>query len=112
MSEQAPVIRINEQNRPLLEKKQREYQERRNQELTKAPEISLPHYALAIITALLEQGEINTHELSRKMAAQMGEGFNLGYFERYCGIIEDYATTGGQNVEKVRRAVVIEPELR
>lgn len=53
---------------------------------------------IAVLERLLNNGQVNTWELSREMVAKYGPGFNTDDFNNACAVIGDYCETGGQNV--------------
>lgn len=97
------LIKIGE-DRARLRAKLDEYKERLNKKQKVkpygAPETQLDFdtiYKIAITQKLVDDGEVNTHDLSRSLVAQY-QTFNSELFNEACAVIQDYITTGGRNV--------------
>ena len=94
----SPVIRIAE-DRDVLVAKLAEYKKRLEDNSYKPPWAQWDTvYKIAVVEELLEHGEVNTYELSRKLAEQAGGVFDVGAFNNACAVIQDYITTGGKDV--------------
>lgn len=56
-------------------------------------------HKIAVLSHLLKEGRVNTHDLSRQLEREDEEGiYSPEHFDNACGVIEDYVTTGGENV--------------
>lgn len=51
---------------------------------------------LAVLTELLLEKEVDTYELSLELVKEI-PSLNLEYYNRACGVINDYCKTGGSN---------------
>lgn len=59
------------------------------------------YYRMKILEAVLRDGKVDTHALSRQMSEEMkkeGTSFDVHKFNKACTIIADYIETGGANV--------------
>lgn len=102
--EQSPIIELpkDEARVSLLDSKLIEYIERlrklREENPYKPPEslifIDL-EYKIAILGSLLENGSVNTHNISRELNKKFN-GFDKARFENACMVIDDYCKTGGE----------------
>ena len=92
---ESPILRLAE-DRSLLEEKLKEYKGRIDQYI--APERQIGTiYKIEILKALLEHGEVNTYDLSRKLHDRFGV-LDVEKFNNACGVIDDYIKTGGKNL--------------
>lgn len=94
-----PMIVLPEDSemRPRLGRKLEEYQGRL--EGFRAPELQMDTLCkIAVLSRLLETGEVNTFELSIELYEKYGSSFQPADFDNACGVIENYVTTGGANV--------------
>ena len=83
-----------------LQLKLAEYKKRLGEEMKKnpygAPEtFTDTNYKIAVLEQLLLTGEVDTYALSRELNGKDGE-FDAQTFNNACGIVEDYAQTGGK----------------
>ena len=82
------TIKLKESSRILLEAKLKEYRKRLNQHKPSDDEFIDAQYKIAVLTELLETGEINTAILFNKLGS-----FNLSdvkKFKNACVVIEGY----------------------
>ena len=54
-------------------------------------------YKVTVLKRLLQDGQVNTYELSLEMAKVHGSSFDVDVFDNACSVIEDYCKTGGAN---------------
>ena len=54
-------------------------------------------YKIAVLEKLLNDGEVNTFELSKELNDQDGR-LDTQAFNNACAVIDDYCKTGGKNV--------------
>lgn len=86
----------NETRKQQLKSKLVEYKERVS--LYRAPELQMGVICkITVLERLLQDGQVNTHELSREMFETYGSGFSVHAFNNACGVIDDYCKTGGKN---------------
>lgn len=91
------ILPEDEELRSSLSHKLEEYNSRLDR--FKAPELQMETICkIAVLSRLLEAGEVNTYALSIELHQRYGPGFQLVYFDNACSVIFDYVTTGGANV--------------
>jgi len=102
MSDQAlqkggPVLVLAEDDqdkRERFEKKLAEYKKRLEGTFDERTVMDIK-YKITLVEELLEKGEVNTWELSRKIAKE-DKRIDADAFQNACGVIHDYCLTGGQ----------------
>ena len=105
----APIIKLEQNIEAVLrlQQKLKDYRARHQMEVAaidvyKAPEqvfviLAATRYKIAVVGTLLLEGEVNTHELSRKFMKEDGN-VDKESLETACAVIDDYMKTGGKNV--------------
>lgn len=98
-TKESPVIMLpdDETRKRSLRDKLAEYKERMHP--YHAPELQMGAICkITVLERLLTDGQVDTWGLSREMAQTYGSGFDVRAFQNACGVIDDYATTGGKNL--------------
>lgn len=104
-AEVSPIITLpaNQELQAQLQAKLTEYKQRLERQGINSftpPEIratSKTWYAVRILETVLNEGAVGTFDLSREIAAELGEYFDVHHFEQYAAVIDDYCKTGGVN---------------
>jgi hypothetical protein len=102
--------------RASLEAKLEEYRERLKQRMEanryQPPEFfASTRYKITVLETLLTDGRVDTHDLYQKIKGEDGS-VDLEAFNNACGVIDDYATTGGKGVRNASRPLEQKPPAR
>lgn len=96
MHNQAPIIELKPELRSQLEQKLLEYHKRLDEKVNSGyqpPEQYGEWYNIQVLESLLNNGSVNTYELSREIAAAHDGGIpKLHLFENACAVIDAYAS--------------------
>ena len=100
LDETPTVIALKEENREALKYKLSEYETRLGKQCVarpyQPPEVHSAWWARRITKELLDapDGKLNTFELARRIESEIGNWFDLHYFQNYCAVIDSYANNG------------------
>lgn len=88
------IIKIAE-GKSVLVIKLEEYKERLQQHSALGQQLDTI-YKIAIAQELVNNGEVNTNDLAKRLAGKYGS-VDDDIFENACAVIQDYIKTGGKN---------------